>query len=188
YQMFANRLPRGGNCFICNRNPLVGLDNLPPGGHMVTAPYVTARQVGETTDGWGTPFKTNPTDPQAGFDLKWTPTADTALDATVNPDFSQIEPDVAVISTNQRFAINYPEKRPFFLECVELFTTPIPAVYTRTITDPRAVRRATAKFGSKPYTLLIADDRGGGSVILPSSIGSSFAKQDFSSLAAIGRV
>jgi len=188
YQMFANRLPRGGNCFICNRNPLLGLQDLPPGGHMVTAPYVTGRQVSETTDGIGTPWISHGADPQAGFDLKWTPTADTALDATVNPDFSQIESDVAVISTNQRFAINYPEKRPFFLEGVELFNTTIPAVYTRTITDPRAGLRSTGKFGSNAYTVLIADDRGGGSVILPSSVGSDFADQTFTSLAAIGRI
>ena len=188
YQIFANKLPRGKNCFICNSNPLLGLQNLPPGGHMVTAPYVKARQLGETRDGLGTPFVNHPADPDAGFDLKWTPTADTAVDATINPDFSQIESDTAVISTNERFAINYPEKRPFFLEGVELFNTPIPAVYTRTITSPRAGLRSTGKFGQNAYTLLIAQDRGGGSVILPSPTGSDFADQEFSSTAVIGRL
>ena len=188
YQMFANRIPRGVNCFICNRNPLVGLENLPSGGHIVSAPYVKARQLGETRDGLGSPFVNHPADPDGGFDVKWTPTADTALDATFNPDFSQIESDVAVISTNERFAINYPEKRPFFLEGVELFNTPIQAVYTRTITSPRLGLRSTGKFDQNAYTLLIAQDRGGGSVILPSATGSDFADQEFSSTAVIGRI
>src|SRR5215212_5398905 len=136
YQMFANRIPRGSNCFICNRNKLVGLENLPEGGHMVTAPYVTARQVGEMhhSELLGNRFVNRPAAGDGGVDLKWTPNADTALDATLNPDFSQVESDVAAISTNERFVIFYPEKRPFFLEGVELFSTPIQAVYTRTIT------------------------------------------------------
>ncbi|MGZ7032397.1 MAG: DUF5916 domain-containing protein [Thermoanaerobaculia bacterium] len=188
YQMFANRIPRGVNCFICNRNRLVGLEQLPAGGHMVTAPYIRARQLGETRDGLGSPFVNHPASPDAGFDLKWTPSADTALDATLNPDFSQVESDVAAIQTNQRFAINFPEKRPFFLEGVELFNTPIQAVYTRTITAPRFGIRSTGKFDQNAYTLLITQDRGGGSVILPSAEGSDFADQEGSSTAAIGRI
>ena len=42
YQMFANKIPRGGNCFICNENTLTGLKGLPPAGHITVAPYVTA--------------------------------------------------------------------------------------------------------------------------------------------------
>ena len=57
-----------------------------------------------------------------GLDLKWTPTANTAIDATINPDFSQIESDVAQIGANERFALFFPEKRPFFLEGIELFS------------------------------------------------------------------
>ena len=77
-----------------------------------------------------------------------TPT--TPIDLTVKPDFSQIESDTAQIATNQRFALFFPEKRPFFLEGIDLFATPIQAVYTRTITAPvgadasPARRRASA--------------------------------------------
>jgi len=188
YQMFANKIPRGINCFICNRSLLVGLENLPPGGHLVAAPYLTAKAVGETRDGLGSPIVTRPVSADVGGDLKWTPSADHAIDATINPDFSQVESDVAAISTNQRFAIFFPEKRPFFLEGVELFSTPIQAVYTRTITSPRWGLRSTGKFGQNAYTLLIAQDRGGGSVILPSPYGSDFADQNFSSTDAIFRV
>ncbi|HEV8660681.1 MAG TPA: DUF5916 domain-containing protein [Thermoanaerobaculia bacterium] len=187
YQMFTNKLPRGSNCFICNRSPLVGLQGLPGGGHLVTAPYATAREIGETRDGLGTPFVNRPAAGDGGLDVKWTPNADTAIDATLNPDFSQIESDVAVISTNERFAIFLPEKRPFFLEGVELLKTPIQAVYTRTITSPRWGARSTGKSGSNAYTILVTQDRGGGDVILPSPLGSDFAQQKFSSTALIGR-
>ena len=188
YQMFANKLPRGTNCFICNESKMTGLQGLPPGGHIVTAPYVTARQVGETRDGIGTPLVNRPASGDGGLDVKWTPTPDMALDATINPDFSQIESDAAQISTNERFAIFFPEKRPFFLEGIELFNTPIQAVYTRTITAPRFGARTTGKVGNNAYTLLVAQDRGGGVIILPSPTSSDFADQEFSSTVAIGRV
>jgi hypothetical protein len=82
----------------------------------------------------------------------------------------------------------FPEKRPFFLEGVDLFETPIQAVYTRTITSPRWGLRSTGKIGGSAYTLLVTEDRGGGLVILPGSDFSLFAPQDFRSIAAIGRL
>ncbi|MEO8217330.1 MAG: DUF5916 domain-containing protein [Acidobacteriota bacterium] len=188
YQMFSNRLPRGSNCFICNESELVGLQGLPGGGHLVAAPYVSARQESIPRDGDGSSLESGSVEGQLGADVKWTPNADTAIDGTINPDFSQVESDVAAISANQRFAIFFPEKRPFFLEGIELFSTPIQAVYTRTITAPRWGVRATGKIGSNGYTVLVTDDKGGGSVILPGPQGSDFADQDFKMLDFIGRV
>jgi len=188
YQMFTNKLPRDLNCFVCSWGKVTGLRGLPTGDHMVLAPYVTANQIGEPRNGLGTDIVNHQVGGDAGLDLKWSPTADMAVDATLNPDFSQIESDVAVISTNERFAIFIPEKRPFFLEGIELFSTPIQAVYTRTLTSPRWGARTTGKKGQYAYTLLVAQDRGGGSVILPSAFGSGIADQDFSSTALIGRV
>ena len=188
YQMFTSKLPRDSNCFVCNFGKVTGLQGLPSGDHYVLAPYVTANQLGERRGALGSNLVNHQVGGDGGLDFKWTPSADTAVDATINPDFSQVESDVAVISTNERFAIFLPEKRPFFLEGVELFSTPIQAVYTRTITAPRWGARTTGKKGNYAYTALIAQDRGGGSVILPSAFGSDFAPQEFSSIAAIGRI
>ncbi|MDQ3281258.1 MAG: carbohydrate binding family 9 domain-containing protein [Acidobacteriota bacterium] len=188
YQIFTEKLPRNSNCFVCNYGKITGLHDLPAGDHMVVAPYVTAQQLGEPLSDLGSRFVNHQVGADGGLDLKWNPTADMAVDATINPDFSQVESDVAVISTNERFAIFIPEKRPFFLEGIELFSTPIQAVYTRTLTAPRWGGRTTGKRGHYAYTFLVAQDRGGGSVILPSAFGSDLASQDFSSIAAIGRV
>jgi hypothetical protein len=189
YQMFANKLPKGGNCFICNENKITGLTGLPQGGHIVAAPYMTVKEQGSPrNDTLGNKLVNAPAKIDGGLDVKWTPNADTAIDGTLNPDFSQVESDVAAISANQRFAIFFSEKRPFFLEGVELFSTPIQAVYTRTITSPRFGLRSTGKFGDNDYTAIIASDRGGGLVILPGPNGSDFANQDFSSTVAIGRI
>lgn len=188
YQFFSTRLPKGGNCFVCNSNRLEGLSGLPGGGHLVAAPYASASRVSRPVGGLGTRLDGEPLGGDVGLDVKWTPWAGTAVDATVNPDFSQIESDVAQIAANERFALFYGEKRPFFLEGIDLFSSPIQAVYTRTITSPRAGVRGTGKRGALAFTGLLADDRGGGQAIIPGPAGSSFADQDSRSLVAVGRV
>ncbi|HEY7172161.1 MAG TPA: DUF5916 domain-containing protein [Vicinamibacterales bacterium] len=188
YQFFSARLPRGGNCFICRANSLVGLEGLPRGGHVIAAPYATATQTSRPGGGPGSPLVDDPFDPQIGADVKWTPNADNALDLTLKPDFSQVEADTAQITANERFALSYPEKRPFFLEGVELLSTPMRAVYTRTITAPRWGGRATGKEHGFSYTTVVSDDAGGGTVVIPGPNGSSFAPQEFASTVFVGRL
>jgi hypothetical protein len=187
YAIYSSPQPRGANCLVCLSRELTGLTGLPSSSHLVVAPYVSAQDVAQA-EAPGQPLRDGPTDKRIGLDVKWSPSASTALDATINPDFSQVEADVAQIAVNNRFALFFPEKRPFFLEGVDLFDTPIQAVYTRTITSPRWGARSTGKFGASSYTVLVTQDRGGGSVILPGPTGSDFAPQDFSSVVGIARV
>lgn len=80
------------------------------------------------------------------------------LDGTINPDFSQVESDAGLVTLNQRFALFYPERRPFFLEGIELFASPNNLVYTRTIANPLAGAKITGKFGSWTVAHLSAVD------------------------------
>ena len=187
YAIYSSPQSPAINCVICRARQLTGITGLPSSGHLVAAPYVAAQDVAHA-DSPGDPLTDRPTDARIGLDVKWSPSANTALDATVNPDFSQVEADVAQIAVNNRFALFFPEKRPFFLEGVDLFDTPIQAVYTRTITAPRWGSRATGKLGSTSYTMLLAQDKGGGSVILPGPTFSDLAPQDFRSVAGIARL
>ncbi len=84
-----------------------------------------------------------------------------SLDATVNPDFSQVESDAAQVTVNERFALFFAEKRPFFLEGIELFATPGQLVYTRRIADPIAGAKFTGKVGRTGLAFLSAMDEAG---------------------------
>ncbi len=84
-----------------------------------------------------------------------------SIDATVNPDFSQVETDASQVTVNERFALFYPEKRPFFLEGIELFATPNQLVHTRQIVDPTGGGKVTGKVGKTGIAFLsAADDTG----------------------------
>jgi len=191
YQFYSVRIPRGSSCFLCWSSTVAAIDGLPQGMHYVLAPYAAGFSEAiypPTPPGGelGTPDTV--TKGQAGLDLKWLPDAGTVVDATINPDFSQVESDAVQIGVNQRFALFYPEKRPFFLEQVDLLQTPIQAIYTRTITDPLWGARLTSREGSTSYTVLVTDDRGGGTVINPGPVFSGTAAQDFPSYVGIGRL
>ena len=185
YTMASTRIPKGSNCYICHASTLAGLTGLPRGGHITLAPYSTAARNEQRV---GTALASDPLRSDGGLDLKWASSPKLTIDATVNPDFSQIESDIPQVSANSRFALSYPEKRAFFLEGVDLFSTPLKAVYTRSITSPAWGIRATGQAGSTAYTLLAAEDRGGGAVVIPGLYGSSVVRQDFRSLVVIGRV
>jgi hypothetical protein len=186
YAIYSSPLPRGSNCTICHARELAGLDDLPSSGHLVVAPYAAGQDVARAPV-LGGPLSDEARQGRVGLDVKWNPSADATLDSTINPDFSQIESDVAQIAVNNRFALFFPEKRPFFLEGVDLLDTPIQAVYTRSITSPRWGVRGTGKLGSSSYTVLFAQDKGGGSVILPGPTLSDLAPQDFRSIVGVGR-
>jgi hypothetical protein len=188
YQFYTVRIPRGSSCFLCWSTTVEGIAGLPQGMHYVVAPF--AAGLSDTTypgaDGY--PGDGTVTKGKIGVDLKWLPDAGTIVDGTINPDFSQVEGDVVQIGVNERFALFYPEKRPFFLEEVNLLQTPIQAIYTRTITDPLWGARLTSRQGSNSYTVLATDDRGGGAVIIPGPVFSDLAPQDFKSYVGIGRL
>ncbi len=96
---------------------------------------------------------------QPGANIKYGMSSDLTLDFTLNPDFSHIEADAPQIDVNLRYALRYPEKRPFFLEGMEIFQFPeMELIYTRRIIDPLWGGKATGKIGRVTYGYLSAYD------------------------------
>src|SRR5947209_7896794 len=93
-----------------------------------------------------------------GGNVKWGMTSNFVLNGTVKPDFSQVEADATQIATDLRFALFYPEKRPFFVEGSDQFNVPNTLVYTRQIVHPTAAAKVTGKAGGTDLALLSAVD------------------------------
>ncbi|HEX7091853.1 MAG TPA: DUF5916 domain-containing protein [Longimicrobiales bacterium] len=119
-------------------------------------PFLTASAPGSRDPVSGA-FRRGEPDTDAGLNLRVGLTGLT-LDATVNPDFSQVETDEGQVTVNERFALFFPEKRPFFLEGIELFNTPGQLIYTRQIVDPVAGAKVTGKLGGLAVAHLTAVD------------------------------
>jgi hypothetical protein len=122
-----------------------------------------------------------------GAEIKWRPRADWVFDATLNPDFSQVELDVPQLAVNTRFAQAIPEKRPFFLESTDLIALPEPAFYSRTVTDPGWGLRATWRGANADATALSLRDDGGGVRRRPGPYSTTLLPQDRRSQATLLR-
>ena len=107
-------------------------------------------------------FVNDPIKFDPGLTGKFTITPNVTLDFAVNPDFAQVESDQLVVTANQRFPIFFAEKRPFFLEGVDIFNTQIAAVHTRAIIDPDVAVKLTGKVDRNTFGLLVASDNGPG--------------------------
>lgn len=103
------------------------------------------------------PIKLDP-----GLTLKYGITPTVTLDLAVNPDFAQVEADQTVVTANQRFPIFFAEKRPFFLEGVDIFQTSLQPVHTRAIVDPDVAVKLTGKRGRNTFGILLASDNAPG--------------------------
>jgi hypothetical protein len=99
-----------------------------------------------------------------GLTAKFTPSSALTLDLAINPDFAQVEADQLVVTTNQRFPIFFGEKRPFFLEGIDIFRTPVTAVHTRAIVDPDIAVKLSGKRGRNTFGLMMASDNGPGNL------------------------
>ncbi len=147
---------RASASFLGQEGALGGLHDLRHGVTIEAQPFITATADG-SRDGLSGRFLRDDINPDAGLNLRLG-FSSYAIDATANPDFSQVESDEGQVTVNERFALFFPEKRPFFLEGIELFGSPQTLVYTRRIVSPKAGAKLTGKFGQLGVAHLTAVD------------------------------
>jgi hypothetical protein len=153
---------------------LTGLENISTERTLELIPSFTASETGKRSRSFlpvalGSPLAADPGrmlnrpiefDP--GLTAKWGITPTMTLDLALNPDFAQVEADATVVTANQRFPIFFEEKRPFFLEGIDIFRTLMSVVHTRTIVDPDVAAKLSGKRGKTTYGLLVASDNAPG--------------------------
>src|SRR2546423_8003321 len=107
-------------------------------------------------------FVNEPIHIDPGLTARFGLTPTVSLDLAINPDFAQVEADQLVVRANQRFPIFFEEKRPFFLEGIDIFQTPLTAVHTRAIVDPDWAVKLTGKRGRNSFGFMLASDNAPG--------------------------
>jgi len=145
-----------------------GLTEISPSHNIQFIPYtsVNAFRALDERDPAADRFTGKHVEPKAGLDSKLVIKDSLVLDATLNPDFGQIESDDPQVTVNQRFEVFFPEKRPFFQENSNFFQTPLQLVFTRRIVDPLYGIRLTGKQGPWAIGAKLADDRSPGRSVI----------------------
>ena len=144
--------------FIAQAGELVGLSGIGHGHVVEVNPELTNTVTGTpccapAQDRWQ--YQSSP---QVGGNVRWGIGSNFVLNGTMKPDFSQVEADALQIAADERFALFYPEKRPFFVEGSDRFNVPNTLVYTRRIVRPDAAVKLTGKVGRADVAVLSALD------------------------------
>jgi hypothetical protein len=141
--------------FLGQSGTLSGLTDLHRGLVLDVTPEATSTLSGAPTpSGWSYGGGA----PRIGATVRWGATPNLTLNGTARPDFSQVEADVPQIQFDPRFALFYPEKRPFFLDGLELFQSPVQLIYTRRLVDPVGAAKLTGKVGATTIAALSGVD------------------------------
>ncbi len=138
---------------------LRGIENVSPGNNSQFIPFLFARDVDALdTRAIGGPKFDNTIEQDVGLDAKFVFNDSWVLDVTLNPDFSQVESDEPQVTVNERFEVQFPERRPFFVENADFFATDSNLLFTRRIIDPEGGIRFTGREGDYGLGAIFIND------------------------------
>jgi hypothetical protein len=160
YQYSWAAYNRDEDCWPCQWGSVTGVAGVKPGAGLELLPALIGSQSGSirSNGSFSDEFKNEDFKGDVALGIAYDISSELTSEATINPDFSQVESDVAQIDVNTTFALFYPERRPFFQEGSDLFNTYFNAVYTRSINDPIAAGKMTWRKGSNSVAFLSARD------------------------------
>ncbi len=150
--------------YLDQAGALAGLHDLDAGLVLDLNPIVTQKVIGNPTSGPPSGWGYDAARPQFGGNVRWGITSNLLLNGTYRPDFAEVESDATQLILDPRIGVQYPEKRPFFLDGLEQFNTPNNLIYTRQIESPIAASKLTGKVGNVSLAYLGAideEDQGG---------------------------
>jgi hypothetical protein len=172
HRITSHRRDRDQLCYLCQMNKVTGFQGMHPGLNLEIDPTLTSNRTDQREDFPGGKMKSGAVEADPGVTVRWGITPNLILNAAANPDFSQVEADIAQLEVNTRFALRYPEKRPFFLEGADFFLTPIEIVFTRTVADPAGGMKFTGKVGKYAFGFFGVYDEIN-NLLIPSNQGSA---------------
>ena len=147
---------RDEQCWPCQWGTVRGIAGVTPGSGIEILPAFVASQ--ESARGDSTAWDDGDIMGEPGISLSYGISPTTTAEATINPDFSQVESDAAQINVNSTFALFYPEKRPFFQEGSDLWNTWFNVIYTRSINQPMWAAKVTGRPGRSNFAVMSAQD------------------------------
>jgi len=177
---------RSNNCYLCQAVKLEGFEGAEPGNNLEIAPTVTSTRSDSMADVPGGSLAEGSPDSEFGLTARWGFTPAMTLSGTYNPDYSQVEADALQLDVNEPFAIFYPEKRPFFLEGTDFFSTPLQVVYTRTMREPAWGAKLTGKQAGNTVGAYVVQDELT-NLLFPGSQGSDTATLEQQNTSAVLR-
>jgi len=131
----ASKANRDATCQLCLMDHEIFFNDITIEKNIEFLPYISGNFSGEKNS-YSETLMLNNQNFDYGLGINYDFNKSLSLEATINPDFSQVESDVTKIDINSPTAINYPEQRPFFNRGVDALDFEINVFNSRSINDP----------------------------------------------------
>jgi hypothetical protein len=190
HQLMSRPIDYDSNCTLCSMLPVrtaTPVKTSPADFQLIPAVTVIRTDTRNTASGG---LKAGSPALKASLDARWVLRPDLEWSATVNPNFSEVAPDVLQLSANRQFALFYKENRPFFEQGTQVFNTPNlrlssdtfnpsgTLVDTLAIDDPRFATKIVGQVGANAIGGLVTQDTVT-NIVLPGPQGSTAQSFDF---------
>ncbi|TMP79727.1 hypothetical protein CWB73_13275 [Pseudoalteromonas phenolica] len=172
------QIEHANNCWICQMPEYSGFEQAKQSSKVALIPsLVASKQQTRDIDGSEAGEWQDEDNVEPSLDVKWAITPDMTLNATLNPDFSQVEADTGQLSVNNSFSLFFPEKRSFFLDNADYFSSHLNLIHTRNIAAPDyGIKFTSSKQGHTVGAFVANDDKL--NVMIPGNLGSHVVSFD----------
>ena len=132
---YSSKLDNDSSCKLCQIDHTIVMKDISYKKNVEFLPYVSSNLSGSRKKFFD---RVNYDSPKVnyGVGVNIELNKNLSLEATLNPDFSQVEADVTKIDINSPTAINYPERRPFFNRGIDVLDYTMDVIYSRSINNP----------------------------------------------------
>lgn len=150
---------RNNDCGLCQFATYQGFENTSPAHNLTLIPAITATRNDDRGLLDGSNWENGNLDTRESLDLRWGINQNLFLNATINPDFSQVEADALQLEANKRFAVFVPEKRAFFLDGADYFSNWSRFIHTKLFAEPEYGLKVTGKQDKHSFGIMTLTDK-----------------------------
>ncbi len=150
---------RDNDCQLCQFSTFAGFEKTIPAHNLTLIPAMTATRNDSRDLLNGGDWNDGSFDIRESLDLRWGINQNLFLNATINPDFSQVEADEIQLEANKRFAVFVPEKRAFFLDGADYFSNWSRFIHTKLFAEPEYGLKVTGKQDKHSFGVMSLTDK-----------------------------
>ncbi|MET1253704.1 carbohydrate binding family 9 domain-containing protein [Aliikangiella maris] len=163
---------RNIDCDLCQMGEVEGFALAESPSNLTLIPSLTLLQSDKRTFDNGLQWNNGKLRERLSLDMRWGINQNNFLNATLNPDFSQVEADSIQLDANNLSLLQLTEKRPFFLDGIDYFSNWTQLIYTRIFDEPEYGIKITGKEDKHSYGLISLKDKHT-NLIIPNQYGAN---------------
>ncbi|MCW9000751.1 MAG: carbohydrate binding family 9 domain-containing protein, partial [Kangiellaceae bacterium] len=159
HQFSSQSKSKNQQCDVCQFKKVVGFKAHQSNSNVTLIPSVTLKRTDILNDELTGQWQKGELEERGSLDFRWGINQNTFFNATINPDFSQVEADALQLDVNSLSVLSLDEKRPFFMDGTEYFKHWSRFIYTRIFSEPKVGMKITSTQNQHNVGAMLLEDK-----------------------------